>query len=439
MVDSEAMALDFVMRCIAAEHEVRWFRFSTKPLRDGEGILEPSVIVADWREHMAWVGKDGLVVNTGNWRFVHELDRYREFGFKIFGPTVQSAKLEIDRASGMKAMAAVGIDVPAYQVFNSLEEARGFAWKSDETWVFKPMGDEGDKSLTYVSDDPADLVGWLDRHIAAGKKLRGQCMLQEKIDILCELGASGWMGPDGFLPDRWQTCIEHKKLMDGEIGPATGEQGTICQYQETDKLANEMLKPMEPVLRALGHRGDFAIGAIIDQKGKAWPCEFTARCGYPAWFLQMASHRGDPAKWMLDLLNGKDSLRVSYDVSIGVVMAQPMYPYNKSPPELAEGNPIAGITPENADNLHFCSVMRGRGPEMRGGKIAMGQIYQTSGEYVMVATALGKTITLARDKVYDTVKDVRFPNKMFRQDIGCKVGVCLSQLHGFGYVEAMNY
>jgi len=88
---------------------------------------------------------------------------------------------------------------------------------------------------------------------------------------------------------------------------------------------------MEPILRALGHRGDFAFGGAIDTSGKPWFFEWTARLGYPAWWLQMASHRGDPAKWMKDLLDGKDSLRVSYDVAVGVVCGQPFYPYNKSP------------------------------------------------------------------------------------------------------------
>ena len=76
---------------------------------------------------------------------------------------------------------------------------------------------------------------------------------------MMEIGVSGWFGSDGFLPDRWQSCYEHKKLCVGDIGPNTGEMGTLTQYCETDKLAGEMLKPMEPILRTLGHRGDFAI------------------------------------------------------------------------------------------------------------------------------------------------------------------------------------
>jgi phosphoribosylamine--glycine ligase len=336
----------------------------------------------------------------------------------------------------MKAMRAAGIEVPAYQEFDDFAAAEKFARKSDRAWVFKPLGDENDPALTYVADDPADLVGFLRRQISAGKVLKGKCMLQEKLEMLCELGVSGWLGPEGFLPGRWQVCVEHKRLMNGEIGPNTGEQGTVCQYVEKDKLANETLVPMEPALRALGHCGDFAIGVGVDRAGKAWAFEFTARCGWPAWWIQTASHRGDPAKWMRDLLDGRDTLRVSHDVSIGVVCSQPQYPYADSPAVTAIGNPIRGIE-EAEHDIHLVSVMRGKGSAMRDGRVVDETIYQTAGEYVLCATALGKTIERARSKVYRTIDNIKFRNKMYRTDIGQKVIDALPALHRHGYAKDM--
>ena len=435
LIDIEQLGLDFALRCAHAGHSVRLYRHSPKrPERYGDGFKEIT-IVDDWKSSMEWA-RDGLIVLTGNFVFTRELDRWREFGYPIFAPTFQSSRLEIDRMHGMKTAEAAGLAVPEYHVFNSLEETETFARKSDRGWVFKPAGDEENKALTYVSSDPADLVGWLRRQIAAGKSMK-QCLLQEKVEVLSELGVSGWVGPDGFLPDKWQVCVEHKKLMNGEIGPATGEQGTLCQYVESDKLADEMLIPLEPILRTLGHRGDFSVGAIVDTKGKAWFLEVTARCGYPAWFIQIASHKGDPAKWMKDLLQEKDSLRVSYDAAIGVVMAQPRYPYNASPPEMVVGNPIAGID-EIGEAAHLCSVMKGKGPLMEGGKIIEGPIYQTTGEYVLVCTGLGKTIESARDKVYRAVKKVKFPDRMYRTDIGEKVQKCLPELQKHGYLTELT-
>lgn len=439
IIDAEGMGLDMALRFADTGHDVRWFKYqepNKPPTKDGQGF-KGFKIVTDWREHMPWA-KDGLIITTGNWRFLHELDRYRDLGYKIFSPTVASAALEIDRAKGMEAMKSVGIEIAPYHTFKSLQEAQAFARKSDQCWVFKTLGSEGDKSLSFVSCSPAEMVGWIQNKIDRGMVLKGPCMLQEKIDMLAEVGVSGWFGPDGFLPDKWNSCWEHKKLMDGEVGPNTGEMGTVTQYMEKDKLAAEMLMPMTPILQALGHRGDFALGAGIDTKGRAWPFEWTSRLGWPAFFIQMASHKGDPVQWMRDLLDGKDSLRVSYDVAVGVVMAQPMFPYGKSPPELVEGNPIEGMD-EAGDNIHPIGVMIGRGPKMKGGKVVDGPIYQTTGEYVAVATGLGKTVTKARGVAYKAVDTLKYANGMHRTDIGCKLEKALPTLHKFGYVTSTRW
>lgn len=417
------MGLDFALRCAEAGHEVRIFRHSPKkPVRYGEGF--PGITLVDsWQPSMPWA-REGLIVITGNFVLIHEMDRWRDLGYKIFGPTVKSARLEIDRMTGMDAMRAAGIEIPECHNFTSLQEAYRFARKEDRPFVFKPSGDEDNKAMTYVAQDQQDLVGWLSRQIEAGKSVK-QCFLQEKVDVMAEIGVSGWMGPEGFLPDCWQICFEHKKLMPGERGPNTGEAGTICQYTEEDKLADEMLRPLEPILRGLGHRGDFAIGAIVDRAGKTWPLEFTARLGFPAWWIQMASHRSDPARWMRDLLDGKDSLRVSYDAAIGVVVGIPRYPYNASPPELVEGHPIQGYE-EHKQDIHLASAM------MHKGEV------QTTGEYVMVATALGKTIERVRQRVYGTLDEVRVADMIYRDDIGEKVSAALPELHRFGYALTLN-
>lgn len=438
IIDQEGLGLDFALRCLEAGHDLRWFKYADKgkTTRSGEGF-KGLKIVDDWRPHMAWA-REGLILTTGNYKFMDELDRYRDLGFKIFSPTKASAELEIKRGVGMKAMKAAGIDIPPYQTFDTLEAAEQFARKSDECWVFKTMGDEDDKSLSYVSCDPADMVGWIRQKIARGMKLRGPCMLQQKIDMLAELGVSGWFGPDGFLPSKWQSCWEHKKLLNDEKGPNCGEAGTVCQYVDKDKLADEMLIPMVDTLKKMGHRGDFAIGAGIDQKGKAWPFEFSARLGWPAFFIQVASHKGDPAQWMRDLLDSKDSLKVSSDVAIGVVIGQPMYPYEKSPPELVEGNPIQ-IDPKEEDGVHPVSVMIGKGPVLEGGKIVDRPSYQTTGEYVMCCTGLGATVSKARDKVYKVVEAVKVPNAIYRTDIGLKLEEPLPKLHKFGYSIPMEF
>lgn len=434
VVDTELAGLDFALRCIDADHEVLLFQQTAHPIGRGFPGLKRT---DDLQSAMKWVGRDGLVVPTGNSKFVRDLDRYREFGFNVFGPTVQSAALEIDRAKGMAAMKACGIDLPHFETFDSLGAAEKFARKSDRAYVFKPLGSEDDKSLTFVSNDPADLVGWIERQIARGAKTR-KCMLQEKIDLIADFGVSSWFGPEGFLPDKAQECFEHKKLCNGEKGPNTGEMGTLTQYVERSKLFDEMLAPMAPILATLGHRGDFAIGVGVDTAGKAWPLEFTARLGWPAFYIQCASHKGDPAQWMMDLMNGGDTLKVDYRPAIGVVLAQPPWPRFDGAAERVEGVPIMGMD-EVWDQVHPAMMMIGKGPNMDGDKVVDGPQHQTAGEMVAIVTGLGRTVEKARKAVYGAVDRIKFSDQLYRTDIGEKVEKCLPALHKAGYCEGLEY
>ncbi len=432
VIDVENQALDFVLRCVDAGHSVRWWQEANhqhQP-KDGNGFRGFEK-VADWRTSMKWA-RDGLIFITGNCKFMRELDRFRDIGFKIFGPTYKSAQLEIERGVGMETLKQAGIDVPHYETFDSLESACKFARKSDKPYVFKPLGSADDKSLTFVSNDPAEMVGWIERQIRRGLNIKGQCMLQEKIDMCCEIGVAGWFGPQGFLTGKYQLSWEHKKLMNDEVGPQTGETVSLCKYVESDRLITEMLLPMEKYLLKAGHTGDLCVGLGIDKKGKAWPFEFTARAGWPAFFVQVASHKGDPVKWMIDLLNGEDTLKVKDDVAIGVVMAQPKCPYNVSKPADVEGNPISGLDEDLDDAYHPIGVMMGKGPKMDDGNVTDGYVPQTTGEYVLCVTGLGKTISDAKEKVYKSVGKIHFADAIYRTDGGDKVTKVLPKLHEFG-------
>lgn len=433
--DPELAGLDFAIRCAANGHQVRLWQPTRHPI--GEGV-EGVKLVATWRDQMGWVGKDGLVFMTGNTKDLRALDRYRDLGFRVFGPTWRSARLEIDRAKGMAAMEGAGIEVPHYETFESLQAAETFARKADVPYVFKTLGSEDDKALSYVASDPADLVGWLQRQCDRGMTLKGPCMLQEKIEMVCEMGVSGWVGPGGFAKDKWQICFEHKKLMAGEVGPNTGEMGTLTQYEDQEKMAADMLMPLQRTLIELGHRGDFAIGCGIDEKGKAWPFEFTVRAGWPAFYLQTASHKGDPVQWMADLIDGKDTLEVDYRPCIGVVMAQPPFPSFDGEASCVDRNPVAGIE-EEPGQVHPIMMMRGKGPAMEDGKVKEAKVWQTAGELVLCVTGLGQTVAAARKSCYGVADGIRYPDAIFRTDIGEKLQKPLPKLHAAGYALDLRF
>src|SRR5258708_20555376 len=111
----------------------------------------------------------------------------------------------------MKAFERAGIDLPPYKSFNSFDEAESYVWKTEKRFVFKTLGSEEDKSLTYVSKTPADMINKIRKWKKQGNKLKGPCMLQDFVSGI-EMGVSCWFSPKmGF--SKWKNInFEHKKL-----------------------------------------------------------------------------------------------------------------------------------------------------------------------------------------------------------------------------------
>jgi phosphoribosylamine---glycine ligase len=437
LLDTDCTGLDIAYRAAEAGHAVRWYIAPHKDhskIFDGDGFVGIEKVTS-WKPHMAWA-KRGIIINLFNdKKLTRELEAWRSFGMPIFGPSARSAELEWNRGKGMKFMQKHGIDVPEYTTFQTLEEAFAFAWKATRPYCFKTMGDEEDKSLSYVASDPADLVGWLEKKIDDGLKLKGPCMLQEKIDMLCEVGISAWMGKRGFLPGKFNVNFEFKKLMPGDYGPNTGEMGTVCKYVEGGRLAEEMLLPFEEDLVKLGHIGDFDIGLGIDTKGNPRPFEFTARFGWPSTQILFACHDGDPVEWMrAAATTGEDLLEVDNRVAIGLVMARPPFPQKNDDPKSSVGYPIEGIE-DVWGHVAPWQMMLGRGPVMDGGKLTKGDVYKTTGEYICVVTTQGPDVHDVVADVKETVDRIKFADRIVRIDVGADLERKLPKLAPFGYDE----
>lgn len=432
-MDSIGEGLAFALRCVRAGHAVRLYLAPAANQSIGEGFKGVEKI-KNWLTSVQW---SDLIVPTGNHEFMPVLDRARQFGAHVFGPSVKSSKLEIDRAVGMKFLEAHGIETPPFKTFKTLKDAEAHIRKTEERYVFKPLGDEDDKSLSYCSRSPADMVARLQRWQKLGMALKGECMLQEFIEGT-EFAVSQWMGEYGFI-GRPNENFERKKLLSGDCGPNCGESGTILKYVAKSALAEAVLHPLENDLMAMNHLGDIDVNCIVDEKGKAWPLEFTARLGWPAFNIMQALHKNDPVEWMLDACEGKDTLETSEKIAAGVVLAQPDYPYSKLTKAETDGIPIYGVTKENQKYLSPQSVKVQAQPVMEGDKLTEKPIWTTAGDYLAVVTGTGRTVTEACNRTYATLKELHVPDGMFRDDIGEALKERIPKLQSFGYAMEFKY
>ena len=432
-MDVVGEGLAFALRASKAGHDVRiWFAKGTNPEK-GRGFKGIS-IVDNWLGSAKWCE---LIVPTGNHNFCQKFDQLRKSGIKVFGPSCASADLEIKRGEGMSFFEAAGIDIPKYEEFKSLDDAEAHVRKTAKRYVFKTLGDCEDKSLSYVGKTAADMVARMQHWKKIGCVPKGKVILQEFIEGV-EMGVSRWMGSKGFVGP-YQENAEFKKLMSGNIGPNTGESGTILRNVATSKLGDAVLGPLEKALASLGHMGDVDVNCIVDDKGKAWPLEFTMRCGWPAFNLQLSVNQGDPAQWMLDACNGRDTLKTAMKICCGVVVAQPDYPYSERPQEDKTGIPIYGVTKANENYLFPQSVQCAKFPDMDGSTLVEREIWGTTDDYLLVVTGQGKTVRQATTRAYDTLREITVPDMIYRDDIGERLEDDIPKLQSHGYCTEWSY
>jgi phosphoribosylamine---glycine ligase len=433
LLDHCGAALDWAMMCQDWGHEVRmWMALTKENKRNkvGDGIVPK---VQEWKSSMKWAD---LVFLTDNISCLKELEPYRKAGYPIFGPSYEAAKLELDREMGQEAFKKAGIKVMDSTEFDNYDDAIKHVLKTMDRYVSKPSGD-ADKALSYVSKSPADMIFMLQRWKQMGKN-KAPFILQ-KFNPGIEMAVGGWFGPAGW--SKW-FCenFEHKKLMAGDNGQNTGEMGTCLRYVKDSKLAEEMLKPLTSMLHKIGYTGYLDVAVIIDGDGKPWPLEFTCRPGWPCFVIQTALHNGDPAEWMLDLLQGRDTLQVNDEIATGVVVAIPDFPYGNKPKEEVTGFPIYGVDHMLTEDIKLCEVMRGVAPLEVDGKITNAEMYVTAGDYVLVAAGTDYTVEGSAKRAYRAIKKAEIPNSpMWRIDIGKRLKEQLPALQDHNYATSWKY
>jgi len=413
--------LDLALRATASGHDVRVFirKYDklTRPI--GKGLID---LIPDWRGAMDWAD---LVILEGNGVYLADMAVWQRRGVKIIGGTPESAAWELDRKKGMEVFRKAGIPVPEFREFTDYEEAIRYVEKRGEVFYSKPCSDTADKSLSAKTGIPED-PSWMLRK---WKKKHGRppCpfLLQEGIDGI-EFAVGAWVGPAGFA-DGWEENFEHKRFCAGDIGPNTGEMGTVLRYTRNSKLARLVLSPLEALLDELGYVGNVDVNCMIDSHGSAWPLEFTMRLGWPAFNIETDLFACDPIDFLYAVAAGEPTRGAHHldQVAVGVVLALPPYP---SPPrDYAE---IVGVPLYNAgEGWHPCELMGDQEAD-----------YSSAGHYLGVATGTGETVRQAMRGAYKTLRRISMPaSPFYRNDIGNGLRKQLPQLQEHGYASRMEF
>ena len=338
------------------------------------------------------------------------VDQFQEDKLRIFGPAKAAARLESSKVFAKQLMRSTGVPTAMAGVFNDSKKACRFTQQLHYPVVIKADGLAAGKGVVIAPDAASAIEAISDmidrrRFGAAG----AQVLIEEFLE--------GWECSLHVLVsgERYQllgTACDHKRLQDGNEGPNTGGMGAYSPAAawnaDLEKHFHE--KIMRPLLRGL-HDDKLSFSGLLFpglmvSHGVSRVLEFNCRFGDPETQVILPRLRGDLLPLLEATIDGRiDEVKIELDArkAVTVVMASAGYP----------GKVVAG---KKISGLAECAQMPDVHVFHAGTRREKGEVFSSGGR-VLAVTALGETITAARDLAYAAVGKIDFEGCHYRRDI----------------------
>lgn len=331
-------------------------------------------------------------------------------GVLVFGPSRQAARLEASKAFTKDICDACGAPTAAWARFSDAASARAYVTAQGAPIVVKADGLAAGKGVVVAET--------LDQALAAIDDILGGAFGAAGAEVVIEEFMAGeeasfFVLSDGETVLPIGTAQDHKRIGDGDTGPNTGGMGAyspapILSDAVAELALERIVKPTvaEMAKRGTPYRGVLYAGLMIEN-GQPRLVEYNARFGDPETQVLMMRLGGQALDLMLACAEGRlDEMAVNWadDHALTVVMAAKGYPG-----AYAKGSVIAGLDglPEDSHHMVF-----------HAGTRAVEGTIQADGGRVLNVTARGATLQDARDRAYDMVEKVDWPEGIYRGDIG---------------------
>lgn len=419
-VSPEALSIDLAHVIRQEGNEVKFFIHSVTEKDVGDGFVEK---VDSWEDQTDWAD----VIVFDDIGFGRPAEKLRAEGKSVVGGSIYTDRLENEREFGQQELAKAGVSVLPNWNFSDFEEAIKFVQGNPGRYVIKPSGRaQNEKELLFVGqeEDGNDVINVLAHYKKNwSNKIKIFQIQQFSSGVEVAVGAF-FNGKDFVLPVNIN--FEHKRLFPGNIGPSTGEMGTLMFWNKSGRIFEMTLDKMKSALAASGYVGYIDVNCIANGTG-IYPLEFTSRFGYPTISIQM---EGITSRWdrlLRSLAKGENAeLHTKKGFQLGVVIAVPPFPFNddRTFRKFSEDATILFKT-QNLDGIHLGEVKRD-GNDWR--------IAGRSG-YSLVVTGSGNTTLEAREQAYRRVTNIMIPNLFYRTDIGSGWVRDSDLLLSYGYMQ----
>ncbi len=345
------------------------------------------------------------------------VDEFRNHGLRIFGPTQAAAQLESSKAFSKAFMERHGIPTARYATFEDASLAHAYVNQHGAPIVVKADGLAAGKGVVVATtvQEAHDAIDnmLLDNTMGvqhnAGK---ARVVIEE---FLVGEEASFMVIAHGLVAVPLATSQDHKRLLDGDIGPNTGGMGAyspapVVTPEIHARVMREVIQPTLKGMQSDGipYSGFLYAGLMISPDGQLKVLEFNCRMGDPETqpiLMRLKSDLVDALWAATDAQPATlSSVELSWDrrFALGVVLAAANYPASPR-----KGDAIQGLPIDQAEVMVFHAATQASG----------GQTL-TSGGRVLCVTALGDTVRQAQVHAYEVVDHIHFDGMQFRRDIG---------------------
>lgn len=418
-VSWEALSGDLAHQIQSEGHQVKVYIEADYDKDVYEGFLER---VPDWRQFVDWA--DVIVFDDVG--FGQEADDLRKKGKLVVGGSEYTDLLEKGREFGQAEMKRVGMLTLAHWDFSNVDDALKFIEENPGRYVFKPSEYIGSasKGLLFIGkdEDGKDLHEIIRSNKKALAQKIKQFQLQKFVQGVEVAVGAFFNGNDFIYPIN--VNFEHKKLFPGDIGPYTGEMGTLMYWSQPNTIFRTTLEKMKEDIKKSGYVGYVDINCIANARG-IYPLEFTCRFGYPHISIAMEGILMPMGELLYMLAKGENfELKTKKGFQIGVCCAVPPFPYYDA---------------EEMDIYKDISIIFKK-PSLEGIRFAdlkfsdgSWKIAGCSG-YVLVVTGSGVTVEDARKQTYSRLDNILLQNMFFRTDIGLGWHQDSDRLQTWGYL-----
>lgn len=421
-VSLESLSGDLAWQLKKEGHQVKAYIKAKHDTDVYNGFIEK---VDNWEPYKDWAD---IIVFDDN-EFGEIAEKLRKNKKLIIGGSIYTDRLEMDRDFGQTEMKKYGVNILPQWQFADYEEAIRFIKNNPDRYVFKPSGNtpSAGKSLLFIGqeEDGKDLLELIEQNKKIWAKKAPVFQLQKFISGV-EIGVGAFFnGHDFILPININ--FEHKRVFPGDIGPLTGEMGTLMYWSEPNKLFKMTLEKMKPALIESGYVGYIDINTIVNGRG-IYPLEFTARFGYPTIHIQSEGILMPMGEFLYRLANGENfELKTKRGFQVGVRIMVPTLLVESTEKEVIElyhDLPILFKKPENLEGIHIEDVKLEDGVWRIAGKSGV----------LMVVTGSGATVSEARQQAYNRIKNIMVQDMFYRTDIGLKWATDSDKLQTWGYL-----